>query len=286
MIDADIVAYRIASKNEQRYNWGADEETGEEITTVIVNDPKDVEAQVHETIQEYLAATQADDFLICLSDDNYNWRKKVLPSYKQNRKESIRPELLYPLKEFMYDQFPSARKDTLEADDVMGIYSTHPKLIAGRKIIVSEDKDMKTIPGWLWNPSKDLKPRLVSLEEADLFHMQQTLTGDTTDGYKGCPGAGKGEFDKIAASPFKLVPYEHTFKRGVRAGETEIRFRKEPCETIWEAIVSQYEAKGLTEYHAITQARVARILRHTDFDYKKKEVILWQPPVTTVSTSI
>jgi 5'-3' exonuclease len=256
LIDADIVAYKIAAANEQRINWGVDEETGEEITSHIVNeDVEDIHLQLQQAIDKFMVDTEADDFLICLSDDNYNWRKKVLPSYKQHRKESIRPEWLYPAKDYLAEAFPSYRRNTLEADDVMGILSTHPKLVAGRKIIVSEDKDMKTIPGWLYNPGKDRKPRLVSEYEANLYHMEQTLTGDATDGYKGCPGAGPKAFLKLL--------------EGWEEGNWV---------ELWNRIVGVYESKDLTEKDAITQARVARICRHTDYNFTDKEVIYWNPP--------
>lgn len=256
LIDADIIAYKLAAANEQRYNWGTDEETGEEVTSLIVNeDFEDVTRQLHEDLEKLMIETQADEYIICLSDDNYNWRKKVLPSYKQHRKNSIRPELLYPLKDFLYENFSSYRRETLEADDVMGILSTHPKLMPGRKIIVSEDKDMKTIPGWLYNPAKDKKPRLVGELEANLYHMRQTLTGDATDGYKGCPGAGDKAFDKLLD--------------GWIEGDWL---------DLWERVVSVYEKKGLTEFDAITQARVARICRHTEYNFTQKEVIYWNPP--------
>jgi 5'-3' exonuclease len=273
------LAYRLASANEKRYNWGEDEETGEQITTLLVNeDFEDVKAQVQSQIDKLLLDTGATDYLICLSDDNYNWRKKVLPSYKRHRTSSIRPELLYPLKDYLHENHPSYRRDTLEADDVMGILSTHPKLIAGKKIIVSEDKDMKTIPGWLFNPKKDRKPRLITEAEADRWHMLQTITGDTTDGYVGCPGVGPVMAERMLNEPFKYVAYEHVFKSGPRKGQVEVRYREEPADSLWECIVSVYERHGLKERDAITQARVARICRHTDYDYTKKEVIYWNPP--------
>ncbi|WP_256365548.1 hypothetical protein [Methylovorus sp. MM2] len=277
-MDADILAYRTASANEKRYDWG------EGVTSHIVNDDFEaIKKDIQSELDDLLLRTEADDFLICLSDDNYNWRKKVLPSYKQHRKNSIRPELLYPLKDYLFENYPSYRKETLEADDVMGILSTHPKLIAGKKIIVSEDKDMKTIPGWLFNPKKDKKPRLITPEAADRFHMYQTITGDTTDGYKGCPDVGDKGAIEMLDSPFLMVPYEYEFQRGKRKGTTEVRYEQAPAPSLWEGIVSLYEWKGLTEYDAITQARVARILRHTDYDFKTKEVIYWNPvkPQTT-----
>jgi DNA polymerase-1 len=42
-------------------------------------------------------------------------------------------------------------------------------------------------------------------------------------------------------------------------------------------VVSLYAKAGLTEADALRQARLARILRWTDWDNKKKEPILWTP---------
>ena len=275
LIDADIVAFKFASVNETKFDWG-DGVIGKEVT----EDIEVIKKQIHVEIERYMDITKADDFIICLSDDTRNWRNKVLPSYKQHRKTSVRPEWLYPLKEHLKSNYKSYRKDTLEADDIMGILSTHPKLIAGRKIIVSEDKDMKTIPGWLFNPKKDSKPRLIPLEEANYWHMLQTLMGDTTDGYKGCPGVGKDTADELLREPYILVPYEHELKSGKRKGQVEIRYVKEPTDDIWKAIVSLYGYHGFTERDAVTQARVARICRYEDYNFEKKEVIYWQPPVS------
>ena len=46
---------------------------------------------------------------------------------------------------------------------------------------------------------------------------------------------------------------------------------------LWKGVVETYFTKGLTEGDALIQARLARILRHEDYDYKKKEPILWTP---------
>ena len=45
----------------------------------------------------------------------------------------------------------------------------------------------------------------------------------------------------------------------------------------WSAVVATYENKGLTEEDALVQARVARICRADDYDFKNKEVRLWNP---------
>lgn len=246
LIDADIVAFQVAAVSQKAFKW--DGPDGPE--SLAVDDFEDVAPRVDVMLAGFLSATKADDLIICLScPTEEGWRIGLYPDYKANRDYSKRPVHLSAVKDYMAEKYPSYRKPTLEADDIMGILSTHPKLVSGKRIIVSEDKDMQTIPGWLWNPAKDPKPRRISEEQADFYHMYQTLVGDTTDGYKGCPGVGPVKAEKILAA------------EGDR----------------WENIVAAYEAKGLTEEDAILQARMARICRADDYDFKKQEVKLWTP---------
>jgi 5'-3' exonuclease len=73
---------------------------------------------------------------------------------------------------------------TLEADDAMGIYATKEQ----GHIICSPDKDMRQIPGQLY----DLTQGVVEItpEMGDRWHLIQTMAGDQTDGYSGVPGIG------------------------------------------------------------------------------------------------
>lgn len=246
LIDADIVAYKQAAAYQSSYQFDEDD-------PAVLTDWDGAVKNIHDTVDWLLEELEADQAVMVLSDDYENFRKKVLPSYKTNRKSTVRPEMLYPLKEYLFDNFKSYRKDTLEADDVMGILSTHPKLIKGKKIIVSEDKDMRTIPGYYFNPDKPDQGVLeIDEESANHWWMMQTLMGDTTDGYKGCPLIGEVKATKI-------LDDLHTL------------------EEMWAAVVATYAAKDLTEEDALVQARCARILRHTDYNFKEKEVILWTP---------
>lgn len=254
LIDADIVAYKCASLSEDSIDWGDGE------TSKAVADIKDAQQKVINTVESYVDELKGEP-IICLSDDDVNWRNTVLPSYKQHRKTSVRPELLYPLKAFLFENWRSYRKPTLEGDDVMGILSTHPKLLKGEKIIVSIDKDMQTIPGLLYNPDKDNEPQLISEAYADYFHMYQTVMGDATDGYKGCPGIGEVKAAKLLQSAIDAA----------EAGACDVNV----C--MWDAVVEAYELAGLTEEDALVQARVARICRHTEYNFKKREVKLWLP---------
>jgi DNA polymerase-1 len=163
----------------------------------------------------------------------------------------------------------------LEGDDILGILATWQK-VRGEKVIVSIDKDMKTIPG-LYCRDLDAGIVEVSEEEADNWHLIQTLAGDQTDGYPGCPGIGMDRAAKAILEPTILVPYEHELTRGPRKGEIEIRYREEPTDDKWQAVVTRYAAAGLSEEVALMNARVARILRASDYDFKNKRPILWTP---------
>lgn len=247
LIDADVVAYQVAVRNQEDFDWG---DTG---SSRVVHHER-ARQSADETIAELCSAAGCDTAVVCLSDPNRNWRKELEPTYKGNRKESEKPELLLWAKQYLENEYRSAWRPRLEGDDVMGIMSTSPTALKSvRTVIVSVDKDMRTIPGLLYNPNQpDLGVIEVSELDADRFHMWQTLVGDTTDGYPGCPGIGKSsEFaDEV-----------------IGADRDEL----------WDIVLHAYAVKGLTEDDAIHQARLARILRFGEYCSKTQKVRLWNP---------
>lgn len=273
LIDADILAFQHAAANQEDYAWGNGAKSRH------VAEMKDVTEQVDTWLADIKARLKADEIIICLScPHEENFRLGVLPSYKGNRDYDARPQLLGPIKDYLKEAYRTYARPTLEADDVMGILSTHPKLIPGKKIIVSEDKDMKTIPGWLFNPRKDKAPRLISEKEADYWHLYQTLTGDATDHYKGCPGVGPEKAEASLRDVTKPVPVHKEITRGPNKGTVKTTWEMCEAEDHWDIVVAWYAKAGITEEDAIVQAQCARILRHTDYDFKTKQVILWTPP--------
>jgi len=117
----------------------------------------------------------------------------------------------------------------------------------------------------------------ISAFEANAYWLKQTLSGDVTDGYGGCPGIGSTIAEKIIDQGLKKVPYDHVLKGGPNKGKTVLRHSEEPCDDLWEVVVSHYAAAGLGEEEALRQARCARILRASDYNFKTKEPILWTP---------
>lgn len=261
LIDGDTLVYESTTSTEKAIQWD------EELWTLHGYMP---EARDHfdSLVKEIREATDADEVVIALSAlDPQRWREKIMPTYKQHRRDKRKPLLYGGIREHCHATYTTVERPFLEGDDVLGILATHPSLSMLKpgtdRVVVSIDKDLKTIPGRLYNYQK--KSWMTQQpEQADYYHFLQTLTGDTTDGYPGCPGVGPVTAEKI------LLPFvvdEPDWIDFNRAGA-------------WKAIVAQYAKKGLSADVALLNARVARICRHTDYDLVKKEVILWNPPTT------
>jgi 5'-3' exonuclease len=142
-----------------------------------------------------------DDFLVCLSpDDRKLFRRSIEPTYKTDRGE--KPDYFWQLLSYMRVEYDCLSIPGLEADDVLGIKSGEGM------VIVSSDKDMLTVPGRYWSPYKG-QGGVISQARADYQWMLQTLTGDSSDGYKGCPGIGP----KKATEALDEAPHWDTVER-------------------------------------------------------------------------
>lgn len=203
-----------------------------------------------------------DKVFLCLSART-NFRTRILPSYKENRKEGTRPITLDALRTRVVEDglgdFKVYLIQDLEADDVCGIMATTFQAAGYETVIVSPDKDLLQVPGMVLTPKPSGKDPVfseVTKATADRWHLYQTLVGDTVDNYKGCPGIGSAKAEAFleAMDQMGYAP--------------EVR---------WKEVVALFEAKGLTEEDAYVQARVARILTVDYWDTNKKEPKLWQP---------
>jgi DNA polymerase-1 len=266
LLDADLLAYRATAAHERRYDWSGNGQKS------VAADEEAARQVAAETVDHLADTLRADDVIICLSDDFNSFRKdRIDPTYKAVRDNVERPQHLYDLKEWLAGEYPHERWKALEADDVMGIIATDPTR-TDERIIVSDDKDLQTIPGKLYRQGK---LRHISVEEADRFHLWQTIVGDTTDGYPGLPGSGPVAAEELLEG-VGWASDTHVLRSGPRKGQEELRWLKVRWEHPWLAIVSAYEKAGLNEADAIKQARLARILRYDEWDGRTPR--LWNPP--------
>jgi len=239
LIDAELFLYRAAAAAQYEEEWAPDE------WTYVCR-----HGEARATFQDHLAMVRDElpDHQICLCfGDRVSFRYSLWPSYKANRKTNRKPAGYGALVEWAKDAasgrgwqvetFPE-----VEGDDVLGL------LYGPGDVIVSDDKDMLTLPG------RHLRAGLlvdVSPVEADQAFFTQVLTGDSSDNYPGCQGVGP-----VGAA--KLL-------KGVT----------DPAE-MWARVLAAFHKAGHSTQFAITQARCARILRAGE--YAGNGPILWTPP--------
>jgi DNA polymerase-1 len=253
LIDGDILVYKSISATERELEF----EPGVFVMQSDLNDAKDGFVTALATVvrqAEEAIGGPASKVIFCLTDTT-NWRKDIYPSYKSNRKNVRKPMGFADFRQWVVDGYQPVIKPTLEADDVIGILATKP---GNDAVVWSIDKDFMQIPG---KHLIDGAIQIVTEASADTVHFTQTLTGDATDGYPGCPGIGKVKAEKLL-SKMPDGPIDPEISHN---------------EWRWPLIVKAYEAKGLTEADALVQARIARICRWQDWDQKAQRVKLWTP---------
>lgn len=260
LIDADSVLYAAACNSEMRAKHQGDE--GEDLW-FETRSLSQTYREVVENLEKLVDAVKADDALLCLTT-SHCFRYQLLPTYKANRTGGHRPGQLQDLQQLVQEKRPFGvlAVKGLEADDVCGISSGQLQKAGLREpVIVSIDKDMRQVPGLTYS-WKDASPHVyeVTVEEADRAHFYQTLVGDMTDNYTGCPGVGKVRANKLL---------------------DECAHASEAAQWGW--VEGAFLSRGLSKEYALTQARVSRILRHTDWDALNKGVLLWSPPGGTPS---
>lgn len=237
LIDADYIVYKCCAACETEIDYGED-------VIFVTSNYSDAYKAVTRDISNI--QNQFGNFAkpILFFSDSKNFRKKISPDYKGHRNRKKPCGYKRVIRDLRINYEVIVMK-TLEADDAMGIYATaHPG-----NTIVSPDKDMRQIPGKLYNLTDTT---YITPEEGAKWHLIQTLAGDQTDGYSGVPGIG------------------------VKRAET--LFNKEGYS--WQTVLKAFNDKGLTEDDALLNARLARILTLDDYDTKRQEPILWTPEVS------
>lgn len=245
LIDGDILMFKFAFRHQTNIQWdnGADTELLDQERAI-----KDLDMFINRLLRQ----TKCFTYTICFTHQ-LNFRYAVLPTYKHNRANSVPPTMIRLLKNHMRDEHPWDSWEGCEADDMMGILgSSDPR----KYVLTTIDKDFECIPCTLFNWNNDKKPRRITQRMADFNFHKQWLMGDPTDGFKGCQGVGK----------IKAIQL----------------LKKTPPEEWSTCVVATYATHKSITYSwddIMAQARMARILRNTDWDWNKKEPILWTPNV-------
>jgi DNA polymerase-1 len=232
LVDGDIVAYKAATIAETPIDWG------DGLWTLHAHE-KDVIGAMEEFMSKIIEQSMCNKVITCLSGDKL-YRKDVAPYYKKNRAGTRKPMLLNFAKKYLTEKYNGRFEDKLEADDLLGILGSRD----ASTVIWSADKDLLTIPAYHLIDGKVVE---IQEDEADYHFLYQTLVGDSTDNYKGCPTVGDKKANKLL----------------------------EENGATWKTVVDAYANQNLSELVAIENARLARILRNGEYNFDTKEVKLW-----------
>ena len=234
LIDADFTVYKCCAAAESEIDFGDD-------VIVVTSKFSEAYACVMREIKKIQRHFGSFDDIILFFSSPDNFRKKIQGDYKGHRNRK-KPCAYKRVINKLKTEFEVITMPTLEADDAMGIYATkYPG-----NIIVSPDKDMRQIPGMLYNLEEST---LINPEEGAKWHLVQSAAGDNTDGYSGIPGIGI----KRATQMFEEKGWS------------------------WKTLKEAFKEKGLSEDVALMNARLAKILTTDDYDHEKGEPVLWSP---------
>ena len=234
LIDCDFIVYKSCAVTESEIDFGKDVIL---VTSLFSEASACTQRELNKISQHFGSSAE----LILFFSDSTNFRKKILPSYKGHRQRK-KPCGYKRVVNALKKEYEVIVMPTLEADDSMGIYATkHPG-----NIIVSPDKDMRQTPGKLYDFKQTVE---ITPEQGAKWHLEQSIAGDSTDGYLGIPTYGV----KRAQSLFHEKGYT------------------------WKTVVGAYKEMGLDEDDALVNARLARILTSDDYDFERKQPILWSP---------
>jgi hypothetical protein len=138
LVDGDLLAYKITSAIEQPIDWGNDIWT-------LHSDLKVAKANWEADIKYYQQYTHSKNVIICFSDKE-NYRKKLDSTYKSYRKKIRKPIAYAPLRDWIKKNYQWVSFPNLEGDDVLGLLASG--VHKTNNVIISGDKDMRTIPTW------------------------------------------------------------------------------------------------------------------------------------------
>lgn len=239
LIDCDWLLYAACSACEYDVRW-------DEWIHTLHLEQADAKSYITHQVSRWIDMTGHKSVVMCLSSYP-TFRHHLSPEYKANRIGRRKPLGLRDMRQWIEREYETRCHDNLEADDVMGILATNGSY--ADPIIVSADKDMRTVPGRLLRMDQ---MEFNDVGDANRNWMTQALVGDTSDNYPGLKGFGPVKAEKLLASHPTLP-------------------------AMWTAVVDAYRKNDETFGAALLNARMSRILRHGDYDFATGTVELWDP---------
>jgi len=239
LVDADWLIYSACAACETDIRW-------DEWINTLHLEQADVKDFISSKLAYWMDLAGHSDVVMCLSDYP-SFRHTIYQDYKATRIGKRKPLGIRDIRLYIEQTYTTRTMINLEADDVLGLLATGGQY--RDPIIVSIDKDLRTVPCQLL--ANDTVETIHPVD-ANRTWMAQVLTGDTSDNYAGLKGHGPVTAAKTLADAITLPD-------------------------LWDKVVAAYKKAGRPYSEALLNARLARILRHGDYDYDTTQVRLWDP---------
>lgn len=192
LIDGDLIAFRCAASCQKQ--------------GVVTEDFSIAQARANNLLVNIKQEVRATEHRVFLSGGE-NFRKKINPEYKANRKDQERPHYLEPLREWLVVNWGATVTDGIEADDALAIAQTEAQI--GTTTICSLDKDLRQVPGYhySWEIQGTGSTGKQWVKEAELVFVSphgalfnfywQLIMGDRADNVPGYDGKMRATVPKF-----------------------------------------------------------------------------------------
>tara|TARA_R100000773_G_scaffold12324_1_gene11379 strand:- start:581 stop:1315 length:735 start_codon:yes stop_codon:yes gene_type:complete len=241
LIDADWLIYNSCCACEEDTRWTEHEHT-------LHSDERDIMNLIDSRIDVFRTiAGEKHDIVMCFTSYP-TFRHEIFPEYKIHRIGKRKPLALRSVINNCKKIYDCVSYPNLEGDDVLGLLATNGQY--KNPIIVSVDKDMRTIPCKLIAAEE---VEHITEKKANRHWFEMSIAGDSTDGIVGVKGTGMVTATKLLADTPDTI------------------------DALWSKVAETYTKKGYTLADAILNARLTRILREGDYDYNTGTVKLWNP---------
>lgn len=254
-LDIEADAFGISRRHEFVFQISDYKYTYESRLDLVI---KDLEILL-ERLQEHAPQHR---MVLCLGHKD-NFRYSIFPQYKSNRRGIQKAACYNALRQYLTRNYETAVLPGAEADDVLGIMHRADN----GDLLYSPDKDLRTIAGVHMASNGELEE--VDQLEANRAFYKQVLTGDSTDGYGGCPGIGAAAKCFSSDEWLKCSTEEEFWifvQKRYALAHAKLR--------------DKYDERDPLKF-ALQMARCARILRPGEYDFEQERPVLWNGPATT-----
>jgi len=187
LIDADWLVYNSCCACEEDTRWN-------EWQHQLTSDVRDCLSLIENRLDVYKNIAQDKHDIVMCFTSYPTFRHEIFPDYKINRIGKRKPLALKHTINKVKERYECITYPNLEGDDVLGLLATNGRY--DNPIIVSVDKDMRTIPCKLL-AAEEIEH--ITEKKATRHWFEMSLAGDAGDGILGIKGMGMVTASKTLA---------------------------------------------------------------------------------------